>query len=359
MPKTPRGVASADMLRMDFKMLDDRDTLRTTWPNEQLILLQSIAGRAHAGHGSFRNRHFPDTTLDDVARALRLSPSAVKAERQGLIDEIVWYVERTIAGEPPRFLLNAAGEPLLGMGTLRYLEVKAADVLRGLYLGGMRDDVGVRREVEEKTGADMGGGKSYLIDQNKMWEIGLSGDKLATGVWGGKIAEFEEKGLIVGEARRNEPGVTYQYIRHFQGVGASDDAAIVAAGFRWGLGVAVGVFFADAIDTLEKYVPVYGDQDEVLAERIAREFTELDMGRKDALLLTLWAAGVDTPDYRVPDSSLRHLLAIDRKIDLCAIESHLLTVMGVPCPVIGLSHERSSSHRFYDWVRARMETYAE
>src|SRR5262245_1670490 len=226
MAKTPRGVASADMLRMDFKMLDDRDTLRTTWPNEQLILLQSVEGRAHAGHGSFRNHRFPDTTLDDVARALRLSPSVVKAERQALIEEIVWYVERAIAGEAPRFLLNAEGEPLLGVGTLRYLTVNAADVLRGLYLGGMRDDVGVRRELEEKTGADMGGGKSYLIDQNKMWEMGLDSDKLANGVWGHKIEEFQEKGLIVGEERRDEPGVTYQYIRHFQGVGASDDAAI-------------------------------------------------------------------------------------------------------------------------------------
>jgi vacuolar-type H+-ATPase subunit D/Vma8 len=80
----------------------------------------------------------------------------------------------------------------------------------------------------------------------------------------------------------------------------------------------------------------------------------LQIGHEEAYKLTLWATGVNTPDYEVPDSSLRHLLAIDRRTDLCAIESHFLTVMGVSCPVIGLSHERSSSHKFYDWVRARM-----
>jgi len=85
---------------------------------------------------------------------------------------------------------------------------------------------------------------------------------------GGDIERFRAERLIVGEDRRDDADVSYEYIRHRRGPGASDDAAIVAAGFLWGLGVAVGVFFADAIDTLEKYVPVYGDQDEDIAVRI-------------------------------------------------------------------------------------------
>jgi hypothetical protein len=354
MRKTPHGVAPADQLRADFKLLDDRDTLRTTWPNEQLILAQSVQGRAHEGHGSFNGRSYPDTTMDDVVRALRLSPEAVRAERQSLIDDIAEYARLTIAGKPPAYLLNGQNEPLLGMGTLRYLRVEAADVLRGLYLGGLRDDADLRHEVEEETGVRMGGGKCYLVSQNVMRQMGLDGDQLAHGEWGEKITEFKERGLIVGQEGRERPGVVYQYIRYRRGPGASDDAAIAAAGFRWGVGVAVGVFLADAIDTLEKYVPEFRDQDEAIADTIAREFAEMKMGREEARRLTFWAAALDEDDYHVPDSSLRHLLALDVKTDLCAIESHLLTVMGVPCPVIGLSHERSSSHRFYDYVRRRM-----
>lgn len=354
--KSPvHGIAPADMLRTDFKILDDRDMLRTTWPNEQMLLLQSVVGRAHEGHGSFNRRRFPNTTPDDVARALRLDPRAVRESRQALIDDIGWYITQTIAGSPPPYLLNAENEPLLGIGTLRYLLVDAGDVLRGLYLGGMRDDVAIRAEVRAMTGIPIGGGKCYLIDREKLETVNLDGEQLAHGEWGDRIEEFREKGVIVGPERKDDPDVSYEYVRHMRGFGASDDAAIVAAGLKWGLGVAMGVFFADAIDTIEKYVPVYSDQDEEIAERIMRDYSELNVTRADAQQLTHWATGEDTPEYHVPDSSLRHLLAIDRKTDLCPLESHFLTVMGAPCPDIGLSHERSPSSRFYAWVRARME----
>jgi hypothetical protein len=355
MSKTPHGVAPADRLRTDFHLLDQRETLRTTWTNEQLILVQSVQGRAHEGQGSFNGRRYPDTTLDDIARALRLDPGAVRAERQSLIDDISAYVNLTLMGKPPAHLLNESGDPLLGMGTLRYLQVEAADVLRGLYLGGLRDDADVRHEAEEASGVRIGGGRSFLVDQSVMWQMGLDGDQLAHGEWADQIVAFEEQGLIVGPEREGDFGVIYQYIRYRRGPGASDDAAIVAAGFRWGVGVAVGVFLADAIDTLEKYVPIYADQDAQIATRIEQKFTGLELGRDALRQLTLWAVALDAPGYHVPDSSLRHLLAIDRKVDMCAAESHLLTVMGVPCPDIGLSHERSSSHRFYAYVRARMD----
>ncbi|HLV79255.1 MAG TPA: hypothetical protein VKT32_03205 [Chthonomonadaceae bacterium] len=355
MAASPPGVAPPDQLRADFRLLDDRDTLRTAWSIEQLILFQSVQSRAQEGTGSFNGRRYPDTSLDDIARALRLDPHAVQAERQGLIDAIRWYVQETVSGRPPAHLLDREEAPLLGIGTLRYFQVEAADVLRGLYLGGLRDEWEIRVQVEEQMGVRVGGGRRYLVDRAVMRRLGLDGHALAHGEWAGKIQEFQRKGLIVGPEKKDDPNVVYQYIRFRPGHGASDDAAIVAAGFRWGVGGAIGVFLADAVDTLEKYVPAYGDQDLQIAETIEREFKDLKIGRAEARQLTLWAAAIDTPDYRVPDSSLRHLLIIDRRYDLCPLESHLLTVMGEPCPVIGLGHERSSSHRFYAYVREKMK----
>ncbi|HZT43196.1 MAG TPA: hypothetical protein VFA07_13585 [Chthonomonadaceae bacterium] len=355
MAPSPPGVAPADQLRADFRLLDDRDTLRTSWAIEQLILFQSVQSRAQEGTGAFNGRHYPDTSLDDIARALRLDPQAVQGEQQALIDSIRWYVQETIAGRPPAHLLDRDQDPLLGIGTLRYFQVEAADVLRGLYLGGLRDEWEIRVQVEEQMGVKVGG-RRYLVDRAVMRRMGLDGHQLAHGEWAGKIEEFERKGLIVGPEKKNDPDVVYQYIRFRPGHGASDDAAIVAAGFEWGIGTAIGVFLADAVDTLEKYVPAYGDQDLQIAETVEREFKDLNMSRAEARQLTLWAAAIDTPDYRVPDSSLRHLLIIDRRTDLCPLESHLLTILGVPCPVIGLGHERSSSHRFYDYVRQRMQS---
>ena len=355
-PSLP-GVAPEDLIRADFKLLDDINTLRTTWSNEQLILMQSVVSHAHLGQGAFEGLAFPNTTPEDVCDALRLAPQAVRDARQALINGISGYVRRVLAGETPKHLLDENNEPLLGMGTLRYLEVEPLDVLRGLYLGGLRDDADLRHEVEKATGIAVGSGKSFWINRRRMLELGLDGAKLAQEEWGDHIPEFRTNGLIVGADHQTDPEVTYQYIRYDTGPGASDDAAIVAAGFAWGQGAAVGVFFADAIDTLEKYVTDSCDQDEQLAEEIEQGCPHLGIGRLEARKLTLWATAQPEPGYRVPDSSLRHLLVIDRKSDLCAAESHLLTVAGVPCPSIGLSHERSSSHKLYEWVKRRMETY--
>jgi hypothetical protein len=70
-----------------------------------------------------------------------------------------------------------------------------------------------------------------------------------------QIEEFRAKGLIVDTPPTPDNSVSYMYIRYHRGSGASDDAAIVAGSLKWGGSVSAGVFLADAIDTLEKYVP--------------------------------------------------------------------------------------------------------
>ena len=102
------GVAPREIIQQDFKLLDTRETLRTTWENEELILIQSVEGHAHEGHGAFRGHRFPNTDIDDICLALRLHPEAIKAARQQLIDEIVDYVERTIHGDTPTALQTAS-----------------------------------------------------------------------------------------------------------------------------------------------------------------------------------------------------------------------------------------------------------
>ncbi|MGC8669120.1 MAG: hypothetical protein ACP5VE_13485 [Chthonomonadales bacterium] len=352
--QTRKGVAPPEMIRQDFAVLDARETLRTTWPNEQLILMQSVLGHCHEGHGVFRGHAYPNTTMDHVVRALRLDPAVIKRDRQSLIDAVWAFCRTTVSGAAPPSLADEAGEPLLGISTLRYFHVDAWDVVRGVYLGGLRDDVDIRRQVEAERHVRIGGGRCYLVDTRRMEEMGLNADELAHGEWEAQIEAFRRDGLIVGEDRREEPEVVWQYIRHRKGPGASDDAAIVAAGLKWGLGVAVGVFLADAIDTLEKYVPVYSDQDRDLAEEIEAHSDGLGLGRTEAELLTFLAAIPEDQQGAVPDSSLRHLLAIDRHRDLCALEAHLLHVEGVPAPALAIGHERISSRRFYEYVEARL-----
>lgn len=349
------ATAPAEMLRRDFAVLDARETLRTTWTVEELILVQSVLGHAHEGHGVFRGRPYPNTTLDDVVRALRLDPMAVMGARQGLIDAIRAYAQSALAGTSARALVDNEGTPLLSVSTLRFLQAEPKEVLQGLYLGGLRDDPDVRAEVEQATGLQIGGGRSYFVDFSQLATLGITADELAHEAWEDRLDLLREEGIIVDAREADRPTVHYQYVRHRKGCGASDDAAIVAAGFVWGLGVALGVFLADAIDTLEKYVPRYSDQDAALARSIEAEATDLGVGREDVHRLIALSVAEDGKGKPLPDSSLRHLLSIDRTTDLCALEAHVLAVQGTPAPSIGLGHERIPSQWFYDvmWKRVR------
>jgi hypothetical protein len=343
------GVAPEDLIREDFQALNSREILRTVSHVEELILMQSIEGHAHEGHGLFYGRKFPNTTQDDIARALRMNPAAVKADRQLLIDEVREFVDRAIAGNAPNLMTNGEGKPLMRFGTFRSMTIDPHGVLCGLYLGGMRDSAEVRSAAEKRFGVTIGYGKGYLVNKTVMDKMGLSGDILARQAHAGDIESFRRHGLIVDGPAETNDHIAYMYIRHRVGPGASDDAAIVAGGLLYDLSTAVGVFLADAIDTLEKYVPSYGDQDEEIAEHIEKFYPKLGLSRDDVVRLAYLAAAPQGDD-EIPDSSLRHLLQVDRKQDQCALESHLLFVAAKPYALQELEHGQTTNARFYAYL---------
>ena len=349
-----RGVAPYDLIQRDFRELDVAETLRTTWDVERLILIQSVQGHAHEGHCAFSGVKYPNTTIDDVARALLLDPVCVRAQRQILIDEIEAYVDRVLAGDESPPLADAEGVPLLGSSMFQNLHLPGRDVLRGLYLGGQRDDPEVRFEMEARYGITIGGGRCYLVNTRAMEELGLDGEILAHGSHEDMIDYYRDCGLIVADSGADEGDLDYMYIRHRRGLGASDDAAIVAAGLLYGLGVSVGVFLADAIDTLEKYVPVFSNQDGKLARKIKVKYPALDMAESEARHLAYLSAVPEHGNAHVPDCSLRHLMLVDRKHDLSVIESHLLFVQRKPYAPIRVGHEEVRNRKFYEYVQEKV-----
>jgi len=193
------------------------------------------------------------------------------------------------------------------------------------------------------------------VDREVMRRKSLDGDRLAHGSHANRIEEFRREGLIVDEPPAAENTVTYQYIRFHEGPGASDDTAIVAGSLLFGGSVSAGVFLADAIDTLEKYVPPEqcGDQDWDLAREIESGSPDLGLAMEDVYRLTHVARGAE--DESVPDSSLRHMLRVDRKVDQCAIEAHLLAAAGQPHASLSLGHRKVPSSTFYAEVRRRVD----
>jgi hypothetical protein len=330
--------------------------LRTTENTRELILMQSVEGHAQMGHGVFAGRRFPNTEMEDIVEALGRDPRTIGAQRQDLIVEIRRWVDAALVGKVGDTLVNDQGEGLVGCGILRHLEVVPADVLRGVYLGGLRDASEVRLEVEQRTGQQIGGGRCHFVDVEVMHQMGLDGEKLAKGSHADQIEGYRRAGLVVddpGPGARDER-IRYMYIRDRVGGGASDDAAILAGGRLNNLSVALGVFLADAIDTLEKFVVNYADQDYDLALHVADRAPEATVS-KDELHRLIWLSCPPPEETgRIPDSSLRHMIEIDAHTDQTALESHLAWLSGHPFSTMLLGSEDVPNGEFYEWFESRL-----
>lgn len=355
----PKKIAPREVIQQDFHNLKTSERLYTIPRIEDLIFMQSIEGRAHNGAGVFNKRFYVNTTIDDIVSALGRSPKVVKTKRQELIDEIVEFADSAIAEDPRDRLVTKSGRPLLGIPQFKERTVNYHDVLKGLYLGGLRDDPDIRKKTQGIYNIKIGYGKCYLVNTKVMEDMGLDGEMLAHQEHADKLSHYRTYGLIVDETKIKQSTarhVKYLYIRHHVGPGQSDDGAMVASGLLYNVDVALGVFLADAIDTFEKYVPIYRDQDKELAMLIKDNYKFLDLDEKDVYELAYLAAIPEDRIDEIPDSSLRYLLSVDQETGQSSFETHLNFIEGKPFLPMAISYKRILITTLYDFVRDKLKS---
>ena len=355
----PKKIASSELIQQDFHHLKMQERLYTIPRVEDLVFMQSIEGRAHNGAGAFNKRSYVNTTIDDIVSALGRSPKLVKSKRQELIDEITEYAESAIADDPRDRLVTKSGKPLLGIPQFKERTVNYHDILKGLYLGGLRDDPDIRKKAQGLYKIKIGFGKCYLVNTKVMDDMGLDAEMLAHQENEDSLAHYRKYGLIVDESKPKHSKakhVKYLYIRHHVGPGQSDDAAIVASGLIYNVDVGLGVFLADAIDTFDKYVPSYHDQDKELALYIKDNYKFLDLGEKDVYELAYLAAIPENKVDEIPDSSLRYLLAVDQETGQSTLETHLNFIEGKPFVPMAISYKRIMISLLYDFVKEKLKS---
>jgi CBS domain-containing protein len=290
-----------------------------------------------------------------VVRALERDPNDIKSRRQAIVDDIIDFASAAMDGEKREKLLNRHGEPIMGLAVFKDRRVNPRDVLRGLYLGGLRDNPDIRKEAEQLYQIKIGGGRCYIIDIKTMLDMNLDGEILAHEAHEHEIETYKKRGLIVATEGVADPKTQrYFYIRHRIGPGQSDDAAFIMAGILYNADVALGVFLADAIDTLEKYAPIYSDQDGGLSFLIARGFKDLNISMEDVYELVSLSTIPEAEEFMVPDSSLRYLLSLDQRSQSCAFRTHLDFIEGRPVVPLPVSFKRILSTQFYEFINRRL-----
>jgi len=347
-----------NLIRKDYESLKEKVRLRTSKEVSDLILMQSIEGHAHNGHGEFSGKKFVDTTLNDIVFALGFDAYAVRNARQSLIDEIYDFVLRVINGEKLNRLLNRKGEAILRVPIFDDLEIDAKDVLLGLYLGGLMDDYETRKEVEKRYNIEIGGGKPYLVDFSVFERYEIDGEYLAHENNEEKIPYYKEIGLIIDYDEKNysifleHPSIRFQYIRYKKGSGISDDLAVLFAGKLYSKSCAIGVYLADAIDTFDKFSLKFIEQDYELAKIIENSgIIKID---KEEVYKFIYLSSNPRKDY--PDSSQRYFLEINEKYNITSIESHLMFIDGKSPPQFEIAFERESNYKVYEYVINKLKS---
>ncbi len=350
-------IAPREIIWKDFRKLQRNEELLTEPVVEDLLFMQTIEGHAHNGDGEFKGRKFVDTTINDIIDALGRDIFIVRSERQMLIDEIYEFVDRALYNDAPSHLVNKKGEPLMRCPLFLDWVVDPYDVLRGLYLGGLMDDFETRKKVNEMFGTNLGGGKPYLIDLTIMEKMGLDGEILSHGDHEAHLEKYRDSGLILDTKDVDflkHSYVRFQYIRHKRGPGISDDSAVLFAGLLYNSSTALGVYLADAIDTLDKFSLKFVEQDGELTGIIKRGMKGLNIEDEDVYKFIYLATIPEEMESEIPDSSQRYFLKIESE-GMTTLESHYRFLNGLPYPEFKIGYERVSNKRFYDYISKRFK----
>ncbi len=349
------NVAPPELIRADWNLLTSGERLAVDSDTAGLLFLQSIEGRAHNGAGSFLKRRYVNTTIEDIVEALDMDPLEIRKQRQTLIDNIEYFVKNVCISSDGVQLIDKKGYPLLSLKFLKNRFFKGKDIIKGFILGGLRDDPQIRHLTEEYYNVRIGYGKLYTVDLNVMNAMGLDAEVLAHEEHEQELEEFHRSGLIVdADAGTDLKNLRYLYIRHKRGPGESDDAAFITAGFLYSVDVAIGIFLADAVDTLEKYAIQFRDRDNEIAKQLQGMFPELNPTQEQTKQLTYLSAIPEGMEGEVPDSSLRYLVMIDTSTNECALQNHMHFIKAEPYHSMLISFERIPTYKFYAYIKQRI-----
>lgn len=350
-------------------------SLKFAAPRQSLqdLLPQSVLGRALNGHGWFVDDdgvalRFVDASFDRICTILeaqdgQLTNLKIRARRNQQIDRLRQLVLTNIA-RPSFDLVDAAG-PLFDIDFLRGQRVETAHFLRGMLLAGWMDNHAWRDQTLNqkpltfsKTPLELGGGDIFVINRQRFAQIGL-GDTGARVFTAEDITSLKNLGVIEATQQEyNYPQQDQAYFRRSDGLGVSDDLALLYIGKRYGFDALLGAFLMDAVDSYDKFLLNFfpGGMDAQLAGHISRAWQKQSATPlvSDAEICGLihFAAKQNTPSTRL-SSSHRRLIQFEEKCEQPTLLQHWRFLEGKPLNKIKLGFARVPAEEFYQTAMER------
>ncbi|MFH1844008.1 MAG: hypothetical protein ABIF77_12450 [bacterium] len=342
----------------------------------QLLLPQSVLGRAQNGHGWFADEYgtpliFRDATFDRILTVLErtwpdLHSNQVRQGRSRLVEHICDMVLSQL--DQPRLTLDGPDGPPFGIQFLAGREVETKPFLQGMVLAGCMDDLRQREMAlawHRRTFAgapyELGGGEIRVVDAERMLRTGIV-DPGRVPFGDEEIQTLEQLGVLQpDDADRlwTYPQYDQAYFRRRAGEGVCDDLALIYVGARFGFAAMLGAFLMDAIDTYDKYLWEFrsGGMDSYLTARIQQHFqsrTGETLVSGEAILDLIHFAAKNNHPNCFLSSSHRRLIQTERKAAQPTVLHHWRYLAGESLAEIELGFARMPARDFYDIATARL-----
>ena len=125
------------MIQTQFNQLMEETELATDEETKIALVPQSVYGRAINGHAIFKEKKFPNMTIERIIDGVGLNTSCIRNYHDGLIAEYDITINK-IFDKELEFLVTSSGKPLFGVDFLRHykldLKNEYKEILQGIIL---------------------------------------------------------------------------------------------------------------------------------------------------------------------------------------------------------------------------------